>query len=277
MKRMARKAAIVISSALCFACTVFWVRGIAGGFDGLEWPFGHQKAFLARSYDGVISLSLREESNARFSTAFLEMDAEGQPITLAEMFPMDIRFISRESGWLITVPWWWLWLITVMFPATRFFSARHEKPRLLSTDAKGVPFRCGIIVFVLMIVINYLFPVNERGSWAMPPWHNQVVRHGWPFIFRSADPVPERIDRVRWGFGGIILDLLNAAFFAFLTWLFGQLLAFTIASAVNAKGRERQSRGLCSVCGYDLTANVSGACPECGATVEARATAASKL
>jgi hypothetical protein len=26
----------------------------------------------------------------------------------------------------------------------------------------------------------------------------------------------------------------------------------------------RRSRGLCLACGYDLTANVSGTCPECG-------------
>jgi hypothetical protein len=29
----------------------------------------------------------------------------------------------------------------------------------------------------------------------------------------------------------------------------------------------RQRRGMCAACGYDLTGNVSGVCPECGATV----------
>ena len=29
--------------------------------------------------------------------------------------------------------------------------------------------------------------------------------------------------------------------------------------------RVRRARGQCAGCGYDLTANVSGACPECGA------------
>ena len=28
--------------------------------------------------------------------------------------------------------------------------------------------------------------------------------------------------------------------------------------------RERRRHGLCSACGYNLTANVSGVCPECG-------------
>jgi uncharacterized paraquat-inducible protein A len=29
----------------------------------------------------------------------------------------------------------------------------------------------------------------------------------------------------------------------------------------------RQARGLCRECGYDLTANTSGTCPECGTTI----------
>lgn len=29
----------------------------------------------------------------------------------------------------------------------------------------------------------------------------------------------------------------------------------------------REARGLCRECGYDLTANTSGTCPECGATI----------
>ena len=28
--------------------------------------------------------------------------------------------------------------------------------------------------------------------------------------------------------------------------------------------RERKAKGLCVACGYDLTGNVSGVCPECG-------------
>ena len=31
--------------------------------------------------------------------------------------------------------------------------------------------------------------------------------------------------------------------------------------------RERRARGLCTACGFDLTANISGVCPECGNTL----------
>ena len=34
--------------------------------------------------------------------------------------------------------------------------------------------------------------------------------------------------------------------------------------------RERRRKGLCLTCGYDLTGNVSGVCPECGTKVELR-------
>jgi hypothetical protein len=33
---------------------------------------------------------------------------------------------------------------------------------------------------------------------------------------------------------------------------------------------ERRSRGLCPSCGYDLTGNVSGTCPECGSSALTR-------
>ena len=35
-------------------------------------------------------------------------------------------------------------------------------------------------------------------------------------------------------------------------------------AAKAALPAERRKRGLCASCGYDLTANVSGVCPECG-------------
>lgn len=34
----------------------------------------------------------------------------------------------------------------------------------------------------------------------------------------------------------------------------------------------RRKKGLCVKCGYDLTGNVSGVCPECGTRIETRAT-----
>ena len=36
------------------------------------------------------------------------------------------------------------------------------------------------------------------------------------------------------------------------------------AALSHSRARRRARRGLCAACGYDLTANASGVCPECG-------------
>ena len=38
---------------------------------------------------------------------------------------------------------------------------------------------------------------------------------------------------------------------------------------IRRKRQERRAKGLCERCGYDLTGNVSGVCPECGTTAAA--------
>lgn len=51
-------------------------------------------------------------------------------------------------------------------------------------------------------------------------------------------------------------------------WLAGGLLAIYPAVPVVRRAilvRRRRRRGLCLTCGYNLTGNVSGVCPECGA------------
>ncbi len=42
------------------------------------------------------------------------------------------------------------------------------------------------------------------------------------------------------------------------------LLAFGAARRLRRSGRWRYPPGCCASCGYDLTANTSGICPECG-------------
>lgn len=40
-----------------------------------------------------------------------------------------------------------------------------------------------------------------------------------------------------------------------------------LASRAGVRRDARRAAGLCVACGYDLTGNVSGRCPECGATI----------
>ena len=42
------------------------------------------------------------------------------------------------------------------------------------------------------------------------------------------------------------------------------LTGFTVGATVAFWPRRRPKPGCCSSCGYDLTGNVSGRCPECG-------------
>lgn len=44
----------------------------------------------------------------------------------------------------------------------------------------------------------------------------------------------------------------------------------------DLKYRRRRTLGLCEHCGYDLTGNLSGACPECGCPLRARGTQADR-
>jgi hypothetical protein len=46
------------------------------------------------------------------------------------------------------------------------------------------------------------------------------------------------------------------------------MIPIWLPSAMRWEKRERRRRqGLCTKCGYDLTGNVSGTCPECGGKI----------
>ena len=64
---------------------------------------------------------------------------------------------------------------------------------------------------------------------------------------------------------------------AWRAWLWGTVAAIAVATGTlyvlyrpNERRQERQAKGQCVRCGYDLTGNVSGVCPECGAGVAPR-------
>jgi 7-keto-8-aminopelargonate synthetase-like enzyme len=50
----------------------------------------------------------------------------------------------------------------------------------------------------------------------------------------------------------------------FAGWAFGAIGGYVLAKRINRRRAEREARGFCRRCGYDLTGNVSGRCPECG-------------
>ncbi len=56
--------------------------------------------------------------------------------------------------------------------------------------------------------------------------------------------------------------------YGFLAVLFGIFPFWALVRRMSVR-LVRRRRGLCLACGYDLTANESGVCPECGRKVEA--------
>ena len=52
---------------------------------------------------------------------------------------------------------------------------------------------------------------------------------------------------------------------------FGAVVAWRLLERRRTLRSRRRSKGLCTECGYDLTGNVSGKCPECGTLVSAKA------
>ena len=68
--------------------------------------------------------------------------------------------------------------------------------------------------------------------------------------------------------------LLEFACFSSVTvagiWVFTRMRPGDVSPSRRWKHRKRQGNTACTVCGYDLTGNTSGVCPECGTEVEQR-------
>lgn len=60
---------------------------------------------------------------------------------------------------------------------------------------------------------------------------------------------------------------IHWAQFGCVSWFLGGLLGYVTAKRferAELRGAARVAQGLCPQCGYNLTGNVSGRCPECG-------------
>jgi hypothetical protein len=82
----------------------------------------------------------------------------------------------------------------------------------------------------------------------------QRARKDSQSILTSIGPIPKA---PQWRIVAPIWSLMLAVV---SVWLLLWLASWSVR-------RRRRVRGLCAACGYDLTANVSGVCPECGRNV----------
>ena len=88
------------------------------------------------------------------------------------------------------------------------------------------------------------------------------------FKVRTSEPQPSELARpglTTFESGADVADGV-LYFVAFPQWTVVALCAVLPAARLARQARRdlRHRRGFCPACGYDLTGNVSGACPECG-------------
>ena len=77
-------------------------------------------------------------------------------------------------------------------------------------------------------------------------------------ILQSSDPLQDSVDD--YSAGRVVFGVLIPVFF-------GMLLGGCVYDLIKSY-RRRFPAGHCQRCGYDLTGNVSGVCPECGSEVK---------
>lgn len=104
---------------------------------------------------------------------------------------------------------------------------------------------------------------------ALEPWAAAAAH--WPGVAIESRPVRQALPNADIAGPGTppppVAYTVHALYTPWVLWTF---LAALLPAAAFWRRRRRLSRsrrGLCTACGYDLTGNVSGVCPECGNAV----------
>jgi hypothetical protein len=105
-----------------------------------------------------------------------------------------------------------------------------------------------------------LTPAHADGPAWQKTWLN---RRG--FIFDRSD-IPAAVARRNrlWSNVAAIPPVISHRYASVPHWVPALLFASLPAYQLRRRGRKRRHAGHCPGCGYDLTGNVSGVCPECG-------------
>jgi hypothetical protein len=76
---------------------------------------------------------------------------------------------------------------------------------------------------------------------------------------------PSAAFALHFGFENEVTDISREIQVQFPVWVLTILFAVLPAARLYRRLRPKHPRGHCRRCGYDLTGNISGTCPECGA------------
>ena len=181
--------------------------------------------------------------------------------------PSRLRRIAKRVGLGVCVFLTTAWAVSTMF---QFGVARSILPRIQhgtgNTFYKGKIivtdpqywFRCESL-FQGRIEINGLGVFLNEGVWISGPFGLNLSPHHFGFVLPRS-----RIIAV----SGVQARLTVTV----PMWL--PLVVFAIPTAILWRRDRRPRKGHCQHCGYNLTGNESGVCPECATPVPKRETTA---
>ena len=238
-----------LSLLLCVAVVAAWVRNARGTKDAVSWAAAGGGRWDVRSDGGIRvvradpwprgeRLAWATGADVRDHAFFTAGPQVTQLLQLRARMVQDVQRFTTQLGSRHHIV------------VRRERAAEGLKPRIDATvhdsvvgaGTKGAPAEAG----GLDEFRAWGLYLTRGPAWVMPP-------EGGPPA-GAALPIPVRVWYVR----------LSYPLAALLTGVL-PLAAFVGPRAFDwARRRRRRRRGLCPNCGYDLTANVSGSCPECG-------------
>lgn len=238
-----------LSLLMCVAVVAVWVRGARGTKDAVSWAAAGGARWDVRSDGGIRvvradpwprhePLAWARGADLRDHAFFTAGPQVTQLLQLRARMEQDAQTFSRKLGsrhYIVVKNQRGAEVLKPRIDATVHGSAVGAGDPAPSAAAGGLDeFRAwGLYV--------------ARGpAWVMPP--EDAPSAG------TALPIRVRVGYVRLSYP--LLAVLTGAL-PFAAFLAPRALAW-------ARRRRRRRRGLCPGCGYDLTANVSGTCPECG-------------
>ncbi len=179
------------------------------------------------------------------------------------------------------------WLLTLNTQRGWFCAAfrAHTEPKL------PITWKCGTLLREPIQDAKYMaICPGERYSGLRMP-----IRGEWAFRFQTKDELPSSLDcrdeihpnrtEVIWDYSAQPptflsrdalkrqtpmrkhIDVLIGAPFWLIALISGALPAFLLRRFIARLRRHRFGEKECSRCGYDLTGNISGTCPECGTSL----------
>jgi len=162
-----------------------------------------------------------------------------------------LAFLASTAAWLrlISIPL--LFVGIIAFLATSRQQKKRRKARLIGLGLTLV------LLFLWLTSMRYTFGYIgsfagvyfESGAYTVFATHGQMPATGWIGVGRSRWSVI-------WWFDVPALYPMTAV------WI--PLVAVLIPTSLLCLPCRRFPAGHCQECGYDLTGNVSGVCPECG-------------